>query len=372
MSAMNINMNRRSFMKLGASAAALSLLGASAASLSGCGGSSSSSKESSGKESSDLSGVTLGMLNYEGWIGEDEVSGFKKETGCVVKEYATPDGGDSAWVNKITKGAGTYDLALAGIKVSTTLYDNNLLAPFDEDKVPNLANIPEKYRDAYPYGIPVEQGKVGFIYNKDQMPEPPKTWGALFEHAADYSGKIVFPNFDTDVIDAALMSLGLDINTEEVDDIEKAKKAVIAIKPHIKAFLDSGAAQAVADGSATIAIGYDYEYAATAPDADNIAWAVPEDGTFGYLDGWVPIASSENLDAVHEFMNFHLDKENYIDFIDTTAASWLMDDIAADLDEGIGDCEALDPEKSDVTYQKSVSKEITKKISAAFQEIQNA
>lgn len=366
----NRAIDRRTFMRLSASAALMALLGGS---LTGCGSSGKSGTSSAGSgDAADLSGITLGMLNYEGWIGENEVDAFQDQTGCIVKQYATPDGGDSAWVNKISKGAGTYDFTLAGIKVATTLHDNDLLADFDASKVPNIANIPQKFLDAYPYGIPVEQGKVGFIYDKDKLPNPPKTWAELFANSSQYSGKLVFPNFDTDVIDAALMSLGLDINTDNVDDIEKAKNAVIEIKGDIKAFLDSGGAAAVADGSALICIGYDYEYAATAPDADNLAWLVPEEGTFGYLDGWVPLKDSENLDAVYEFMNFHLDQDNYVDFINTTAASWLMEDIAGDLDEGIGDCEALDPDKSEVTYQKSVSKEITKKISSAFQEIQNA
>ena len=358
-------MNRRTFFKLGLSTA---VGGALAGSMSGCSSSSSSSSEEDG----DLSGITLGMLNYEGWMGETEVDAFEDETGCAIEQYATPDGGDSAWVSKISQAEGAYDFALAGIQVADALNENGLLAEFDESLVPNLANIPDEYKEAYPYGIPVEQGKLGFIYNTELMETPPQSWAELFANAADYSGALVLPNFDSDVIDCGLMALGIDINTEDLDDIEAAKQAVIDIKPHIKAFLDSGAAEAVADGSATIAVAYDYDFAYVAPDAANIAWFVPEEGTFGYLDGWVPLADSENLDAVYEFMDFHLETENYVDFINTTWASWLMDGIADELDESIGSCEALDPSLASVTYQQPLPAEVTAEITAAFQEIQIA
>lgn len=361
------SIDRRSFLKFGTAAALAMMMGGS---LTACGGSKSSSSSSSG--AADINGVTLGMLNYEDWMGESEIDNFKSKFGCTVKQYATPDGGDSAWVNKISEGNGAYDLTLAGIKVSGTLHDNGLLADFDSSKVPNLSYVPDKYREAYPYGIPVEQGKVGFIYNKEKLPNPPSSWADLFANASQYKQKIVFPSFDTDVIDAGLMSLGLDINTDSTADIDKAKKAVVGIKPYIKAFLDTGGAAAVADGSALICVGYDYDYASVSADSDVVGWQVPSEGMFGYLDGWVPLKASGNLDAVYEFMNFHLDPENYADFINTTGASWLEKDVKDKLDDSIANCIALDPDNGEVTYQKQVSAEISQAVSSAFQEIQNA
>ncbi|MGN0078256.1 MAG: PotD/PotF family extracellular solute-binding protein, partial [Coriobacteriales bacterium] len=319
------SINRRSFFKLTASAAALTAMGGL---LTGCGGSKEGgSSETAGAEYADLSGITLGMMNYEGWMGETEEDDFQDATGCKIKQYATPDGGDSAWVNAVSKNEGVYDLTLAGIKVSTTLYENGLLAEFDASKVPNLSYVPDSFKEAFPYGIPTDQGKVGFMYNTELLPEPPASWKELFERAAEYDQKLILPNFDTDVIDGALLALGKDINTDSVADIEAAKDLVIGIKPHVKAFLDYGGAEAVADGSAVICVGYDYEFASMAADADNIAWLAPEEGCFGYLEGWVPLAGSENLDAVYELMNFHLAPENYAGFINTTWASWVEEGV---------------------------------------------
>ena len=116
------------------------------------GGSTSAPAES--KAASD----TITMMNYPDWIGENEASAFKDETGYTLKQVSTPDGGDSAWVNIIRQNSGSYDMSLAGMKVAETLDNAGLLEEFDASEVPNLKNIDSQYTEAFPWGIPVEQG----------------------------------------------------------------------------------------------------------------------------------------------------------------------------------------------------------------------
>lgn len=354
-----MGMSRRGFMKLGCTAATSMVLFG----LVGC---------ASGEDAGSSQGGSLTMLNYEGWMGEGEVSRFAEQTGVSVEELPTPDGGNSAWISTLTQNKGSYDLTLAGNNVASQLQKNGLLADFDDSKVPNLKNIPAEYREAFPYGIPVEQGKIGFMYNTELLPDPPKSWKELFEGAATLSGKLLFPAYDGDVVEAGLLACGYDINTDDLDHIKEAKEAVIAIKPHIKAFVDSGAPSQVVDGSAALAVAYDYDYASAAAESDKVAWIAPEEGMPAYLDGWVPLAGSTSLDAVYEFMNFHLDPENYADFINTTWASWVMPDVEDLLDEDVAACEALKPEQDAKVIYAIITPEISEANAAAWQEIQNA
>lgn len=203
------------------------------------GGSTSAPAES--KAASD----TITMMNYPDWIGENEASAFKDETGYTLKQVSTPDGGDSAWVNIIRQNSGSYDMSLAGMKVAETLDNAGLLEEFDASEVPNLKNIDSQCTEAFPWGIPVEQGKIGIIYNKELVSNPPTSWKELFEQAASYSGKLLMPSYSSDVIDVALLATGHDVNTTNVDDIEEAKQAVLDIKQYVKAFVDSDAASQV-------------------------------------------------------------------------------------------------------------------------------
>lgn len=109
------------------------------------GGSTSAPAES--KAASD----TITMMNYPDWIGENEASAFKDETGYTLKQVSTPDGGDSAWVNIIRQNSGSYDMSLAGMKVAETLDNAGLLEEFDASEVPNLKNIDSQYTEAFPW-----------------------------------------------------------------------------------------------------------------------------------------------------------------------------------------------------------------------------
>lgn len=346
-----------------ASAAVISL------SLAGCqvGGSTTASTET--KAASD----TITMMNYPDWMGSKEVDAFKKQTGYTIKQVSTPDGGDSAWVNIIRQNQGSYDMSLAGMKVAKTLDNAGLLEDFDASKVANLSNIDEQYIKAFPWGIPVEQGKIGIIYNKDEVKTPPSSWKELFERAQEFSGKLLMPSYSSDVIDVALLATGHDINTTNTDDIDAAKQAVLGIKQYVKAFVDSDAASQVFDGSAAIAVVYDYDYASAKANGDKVGWVSPSEGMPGYIDGWVPLKGTANLDKVYQFMNFHLDKDNYADFINTTQASWLMPSVADSLDSSLVSNEALNPETAGKTlYGTLQSTDIQQAVASAWQEIQNS
>ena len=316
---------------------------------------------------------TITMMNYPDWIGANEAAAFKKKTGCALKQVSTPDGGDSAWVNIIRQNEGSYDMSLAGMKVAETLDNAGLLEKFDASKVPNLKNVDPKYTKAFPWGIPVEQGKIGIIYNKELVSDPPSSWKELFAQAKDYSGKLLMPSYSSDVIDVALLATGHDVNTNHADDIEDAKQAVLDIKQYVKAFVDSDAASQVYDGSAARAVVYDYDYASAKANGDKVGWVSPSEGMPAYLDGWVPLKGTANLDKVYKLMDFHLDKANYADFINTTQASWVMPSVADSLDASLTKNEALNPETAGKTiYGTLQSAEIQQAVASAWQEIQNS
>ena len=362
----NAQLTRRTFFKL----SAVTAFGATIVGLAGCGSSSAASSATAGSSS----GGTLTMLNYADWMGVDEVENFAKQYGFTIEELPTPDGGTTAWVNTLTSNKGTYDFALAGNNVAKRLKENNLLADFDASKVPNLSKVASTYTSEFPYGIPCEQGKIGFYYNKRLLSTPPTSYKELFAQASSdaLAGKILFPAYDGDVLDAGLLALGYDVNSATAAQIEEARDAVISIKPYVKAFIDSGAPSQIIDGSAAIAVGYDYDYAYAAPESEDIGWIAPSEGCPGYLDGWVPLAGSKNLDAVYQFFNFHLEDENYADFINTTMASWIIPEVKSLLDPDVANCEALDPEKNPGTFYTQNDADKTAQYAAAWQAIQNA
>ncbi len=354
--------SRRGFLSSTAGMTALGLLAA-------CSGS------DSGGEVSAAAKQTLTMLNYSGWMGENTISAYQKQSPKVtINQKDLPSGGAGGIMTLIRQNPKSYDFVLLGNGSAKLSYDSDVLAEFAESKVPNLANIPEKFRQAYPWGMPLEQGKVGIIYRKDLLDSPPTSWAELFEETTgSLQGKVLFPNYDGDVFAMALLALGYSNSTGDEGEISKAADLVIKAKPGIKAFVDSDRIKSLKNGSASVVIGYDYDTAGTLGVDDTIGWIAPSEGTPAYLDGWCLFDESEHQEAVYDFMNFILEPANYADFINATGASYLMPSAEDQISEEITGNEALALDLDlDVQYGDYVSDEVRALKSELWQKIKTS
>ena len=138
----------------------------------------------------------------------------------------------------------------------------------------------------------LRQGRLG--YRKDLMTETPTSWADLWDLAPKYSGKIVFTDFDVDVISVALLKLGYDINTTDAGQLNEAKQALLDIKPHVQAFLPTNVTKPLLNGSAVMAVDYDYDLGPASQDNKNVVWVPPKEGMPAYLEGWIAIAGPAN------------------------------------------------------------------------------
>jgi spermidine/putrescine transport system substrate-binding protein len=319
---------------------------------------------SSGGASTALSAKatqTLVMLNYSGWMGKNTVSAFQKQSPKVkITQKDLPSGGGGGIQTLIKQNPGSYDFALLGNGSAKSVNNAKILNDFDAAKVPNLSNIPDKFQKAFPWGMPLEQGKVGIIYRKDLIDSPPTSWKQLFDQmSGSLSGKVLLPNYDADVFSIALLALGHDINTASTTKVDAAADLVINAKPDIKAFVDSDRIKSLKSGAATVAVGYDYDTAGVLGVDDTIGWIAPSEGTPAYLDGWVMFDQSEHQAAVYSFMDFILEPANYADFINNTGASYLMPTAESKISKDITGNEALALDLSlNVVYEQYVSGEV--------------
>jgi spermidine/putrescine transport system substrate-binding protein len=284
-----------------------------------CGGSSSSSGSSgsSSVDAASLSG-TVHFVNYPDWIGKGEYNAFHANYPAVtIKEVAgMVNGGDAATVAQIHSNPGAYDMVLGSVIVQELNAGGLWQAP-DFSQIPNLNQVPEFFRTNFKWGIPTDYGRVGLSYRKDLISEQPSSWQDLWDLAPKYSGKITMPDFDTDVLGVALLLNGFGINSADPTELNKAKESLIEIKPHLQAFLATDYAKPLAEGSAVMAVCYDYAVSAARAKNKDIEWVIPEEGVPGYIEGWAPIKGTKLLPEVETFMNFHLEPKNYANFVNT-------------------------------------------------------
>jgi spermidine/putrescine transport system substrate-binding protein len=360
--------------------------GALAAFLAACGGSDSTTSATSEAAATTeaeaaattaapaLSGEVV-MMNYPGWMGETTVADFKAATGVDVKEVEGLTEGTSAAAAQVAQNKDEYDMSLGGPVLAQMLETGGLLAQVNPANIPNLANVADHFKQAYPWGPPTDYGKTGFAYRKDLMSEQPTSWADFWALAPKYSGKLTVFDYDVDILGAALIKDGYSVNATEESEINAARDSLIELKPHLLAILPTDASKPLLKGTAVMGMDYDYSVAYAQRENENIVWVSPEEGMPAYLDGWLAINGTDKLAEIEAFMNFLLEPENYAKFINTIGSSFVMPDAIPLIDKAITENPALAYDEAAVKtieFQQFLGEDVTKRRARAWQEFKNA
>jgi putative spermidine/putrescine transport system substrate-binding protein len=162
-------------------------------------------------------GTGEGEVNIVAWAGYvengsndpavDWVSDFEKSTGCKVNVKVGATSDEMVTLMK----TGDYDVVSASGDASLRLIYGGDVAPVNTDLVPNYADIFEGLKnqqwnsvDGVAYGIPHGRGANLLAYRTDIVKPAPTSWGAVFDPASPYAGKITAYDSPIYIADAAL------------------------------------------------------------------------------------------------------------------------------------------------------------------------
>jgi spermidine/putrescine transport system substrate-binding protein len=288
--------------------------------LAACGGSSSNS--SSKASGGPLTG-TIVLNNYPDWIGPHEIPTFEQlHPGAHVKQVTNAT--SSAAEVVLAFKSGQYDLLLSDTTDNGQARAAGVLQEPDFSKIPNISGVSPSFRAAYPDGIPTDYGKVGIGYRPDIVGEKITSWHDVWRLAPKFSGQIVFIDLERDSMGSTMKYLGYSSNTVNPDHLNACKNALIQIKPHLKAFLNTNVGQGLVNGSTAIAMDWDYDVAVNKAQQPKIEWVEPTEGMHAYLEGFSIAKSTAHLDLVQEFMNFLLEPKQYAQFVNATGTAYLV------------------------------------------------
>ncbi len=308
-----------------ASYAALAAGGVGA--LAGCGSSSSSSSSTPSTLANQPITGRINYFTFPGWIGKHEYKTFESlHPGVTIHEIAYNGSSTRGLAILVRESPSSYDMlgAFGVLAAPTLLASPSLIAPLNWSRIPNIKNIPQRFRAEYPYGVPTDYGKVGFAYRKDLIPERPTSWADFWNLASKYSGKVVFLDDMENAIGNTLKMLGYSGTSRVPSQIAVAKNKLIALKPHLQGILGSNVAQPLVKGTAVLTMDYDFDIALAQQQQKNVVWVTPTEGLMAYLEGQVAVAGTKHLAAVEAFMNFNLEPKQYADFVNTTGTAYLM------------------------------------------------
>ena len=279
-----------------------------------------------------MAGPVLGqgkvnVYNWSDYIAEDQLKIFEKDTGIKVN-YTTYDSNEILDA-KLKTGRSGYDVV---VPTASPFFVRQLAAglflPIDKSKLKNWGNLdPEimaalaRYDPGNAHAIPWMWGTTGIGYNvgeiKKRMPDAPvDSLKMIFDPAIVSKFKdcgVMMLDSATDVLPAALNYLGLDPDSKKPEDLAKAADIVKAVRPFVRKFHSSEYINALAGGSVCLVLGFSgdifqaQDRAAKAKDKQEIAYAIPKEGSLLWIDvAAIPKDAPDPNEALR-FLDFMLE-----------------------------------------------------------------
>lgn len=261
----------------------------------------------------------LNVFNWGEYIGEDVIANFEEEYGVKVN-YSLFESNEIMYT-KLLSG-NTYDVIVPSDYMIERLMEEDLIQPLDYSYMTNLDDLdPEvlTLRDEYDkdgkYSIPYFWGTVGLVYNKNNVDIDKLNelgWNILKD--TEYSNNIFMYDSERDSFMVALKALGYSMNTENMDEINKAYDWLCELHATMSpAYVTDEVTDAMINNEKAIAVVYSGDAAYIISQNDDMAYYVPKEGTNVWSDGFVIPSNAKNPKIANEFINYMMSYDAAMD-----------------------------------------------------------
>src|SRR5437016_309571 len=267
---------------------------------------------------------TVNFYNWSNYMAPGVLENFTKETGIKVV-YDTFDANETL-ETRLLAGKSGYDVVVPTAYFLQRRITAHVFQKLDKSKLPNLANAwpvvvqrLSTYDPGNLYAANYMWGTTGIGYNVKTVqkilgPDAKiDSWDIVFkpENLAKFRdcGVHILDSAD-DIFPAALSYLGLDPNSTEQADLEKAADLVSKIRPSVRKFHSSEYLTALATGEICLVVGWSGDVlqarsrAAEAKNGVEIGYAIPKEGAQMFFDNLAIPLDAKNVPEAYELINY--------------------------------------------------------------------
>jgi putrescine transport system substrate-binding protein len=267
---------------------------------------------------SDPSDSKLIFLNWQDYIDPTMLDDFSDQSGLTItyETYASNDElSQRLQLAEVGRRRGregsSFDLIVPSDNLLRQLRTLDLLLELETDTVTNLGNLGDAFR-AEPFdpgnrfSVPWATGTTGIGYDTTVFSSPPD-WSVFLDDT--HAGKMTILDELRDAFGLALFLAGEDPNTRDAAVIDAAADQLIAMKAIISGFDSATYLDRLADGELVCAHAYSTDVLQAKERNPNLAYVVPPQGGFRWIDSLCIPDGSPNPDAANRFINFYLEPE---------------------------------------------------------------
>ncbi len=271
----------------------------------------------------------VNFYNWSDYIDPAVIEAFTRETGIKLR-YDTFDANETL-ETKLLAGKSGYDVVVPTGYFLQRQIAAGVFQKLDKSKLPNLVNAwPDIagrlafYDPGNQYAVNYMWGTTGIGYNIRKMQEvlgpagKIDSWDAVFrpDALARFKGcGIHMLDSVDDIVPAALHYVGLDPNSTQPKDLDRASDLIGKIRPLVRKFHSSEYLNALASGEICFVVGWSGDIkqaqkrAAEARNGVEIGYAIPREGAQMFFDNLAIPKDAANVAEAHALINYLLRPE---------------------------------------------------------------
>jgi spermidine/putrescine transport system substrate-binding protein len=248
---------------------------------------------------------TLHVYTWADYVRPELVQRFEALHRCKVV-IDTFDSNEAMFA-KVKAGATGYDVVTPSSYMVSVMNGQGLLQKIDATLVPNRRNVDPEYLKialdpGMDHSVPYMLTNSGIAYLKSKVDKPVPSWAML--DRADLKGRMTMLNDMRETIGAALKSLGYSLNTTDDKQLAEARDVVLRWRKNLAKFENEQYKTGLASAEFLLVHGYSGDILQVQKENDDVAFAVPQEGTSVACDDLVIPKTAKEVRLAHAFIDF--------------------------------------------------------------------
>ncbi len=236
------------------------------------------------------------------------INPFQEMCGCEVV-FETGNNADRLSRLQLRNGEGV-DVIYLTDRFSQLGIELGMFQPIDRAQVPNIDQIYDLAQSPQgEYGPAYTIGRVGIVYNADEVAEPITSWSDLWRE--DLASSISLPGITTTAGPMVVLRAASLAGVDAYADEEAAFARVAELVPNVVTNYNTGSEMInlFSTGEITVSMAQDFTLGSIREAVPSVVWAELEEGSIATLNTInIPVGAAEP-ELAHQFLNFVLSAE---------------------------------------------------------------
>ncbi len=255
----------------------------------------------------------LNVYNWTDYAPPELYRKFESETGITIA-VDTYDSNETL-LAKLKSGNAGYDIVVISNGVVPIFISQGLIQPIDGAAIKGFANLKPRWQkrawdpDAR-YTVPWAWGTTSFSVDTAVYGGPTDSLKLLYEPPPELQGKIGMLGSPREVMQMALVYLGLPQCNANPADLQRLNALLQAQKPFVKLYNSDGSIERQSSGET--AIHQQWSGAALRAHANrpSVRYVYAKEGVVGFMDNIAVPAGAPHVENAKRFMSFMMQPEN--------------------------------------------------------------